>query len=1268
MCALSFYAWQGMDGAGKDWRALDLSPAEHLERFNLFAERTHITARYQAHPLDGVVRPDLIKFMLAAAQLGALASRSGSAHTILITLATDGMAITPKLEVLPQLLQLVGAEGGPKSVADLHKPHAEDSLAHLYTSVVECHALTLATRDGSQFEMPIAAFGESNRGGASAVAGRHAQLMSQLTACLSCLITAEVTGAPVKCEEGCPWEECSDETCARCTKAGVPPQASILERGCKACVRRQYQAALAAEALGATSAAPPPPTTKGTKAAPLKTEQEARMLADELVCAAGLSTACCLRVHPLALASDQEAKEAALMRSLDADATASLADPGMGEYKALTFPFPDGVHLLKLCRSGLHWWWCVLDGHLFSMRLLFPLRRSADEKLRVGVSKAVRTAALRNRDRMSFETVLELLSFDLADALPPQAPVVVTLFPEVWTKLVRDCPPGAVGCVADVSPVAARNLLFFSDPERRQIRMVQLHCPVRVSLVAGGGRDTDGRDRSRDDPCFGPAATFSQPWGLCTTKVRVSADASTIPTFLFVVDASGGGQMLSAIDVSPLLNESMRVYQGDEQEPGFEEQYEGTTTDATSRKHNRLAHVSNVSIAVEAGTAQPTQPTGICNATAGRRNLEWPSALQLLITDAACAVVYSAAVSGADDLSQQHRRPTFRAVLSLHCSLPSGFQPIAVSCSRTVRVAVVGCARSGRVLAFDADNGQHLHSCCVPEVSSVHGIALRDDGALQLACWPGSIVGGQLSRDPTTGSCTITALDPCIADGHRHMEDCGTCHDDLARLATTARPRAIVWMGKSAVFADGIKNIRLLTDVAPLKRVFAGLAPFAAAIGHLPGAAPLTWAEATDTLRALVSLFQQWEREACERTGRGSAKGLNGPDGILSAQCRNGFRMFERSAKGALAWAKSSAGVDLEAAGVSWSRLLELTAERFFHWMRAGAEGSSAMPTYGEYCSKRARVIDIRLERRFMGHRVPMFTGSDNYYPELKERAADVEALLTKLAEQLDLPSVQAREVGELSSAERRAQLGELREWQQALSGARTRQNGPRARTADHAGALPAERQLTRPPAEHGERSELLAHMLGPDTAGNAAIPTTSPIVRCLYRSGTVVAFKSGRCDPRMDAFGVDGIWLGLLDGDVHVHWPPPQDATRAYVHNDVRVVWLTLLCGESLRFEREFVVPTLELCQAIVGPVEMEDISAPYHKLGTYFSLPDDEYLRLKHLGEDLQQDEWAAAEVRAERSRLEAEATAEAMQFQRQDVERLEGKRPATKVARRN
>jgi hypothetical protein len=81
-------------------------------------------------------------------------------------------------------------------------------------------------------------------------------------------------------------------------EAGVPPQASIIERGCKACVCRQYQAALAAEALGATSAAPLPPTTKGTKAAPLKTEQEAQE-ARMLVCAAGLSTACCLRVHPL---------------------------------------------------------------------------------------------------------------------------------------------------------------------------------------------------------------------------------------------------------------------------------------------------------------------------------------------------------------------------------------------------------------------------------------------------------------------------------------------------------------------------------------------------------------------------------------------------------------------------------------------------------------------------------------------------------------------------------------------------------------------------------------------------------------------------------------------------------------------------------------------------------------------------------------------------------------------------------------------------------
>jgi len=58
-------------------------------------------------------------------------------------------------------------------------------------------------------------------------------------------------------------------------------------------------------------------------------------------------------------------------------------------------------------------------------------------------------AATPPQDRMDFATVVELLSFAVLDALPVQAPVVVTIFPERWTRLTRDCPSSSIEAIAD---------------------------------------------------------------------------------------------------------------------------------------------------------------------------------------------------------------------------------------------------------------------------------------------------------------------------------------------------------------------------------------------------------------------------------------------------------------------------------------------------------------------------------------------------------------------------------------------------------------------------------------------------------------------------------------------------------------------------------------------------------------------------------------------------------------------------------------------------
>ena len=64
---------------------------------------------------------------------------------------------------------------------------------------------------------------------------------------------------------------------------------------------------------------------------------------------------------------------------------------------------------------------------------------------------------------MDFSTVVELLSVAAPDALPVQAPVVVTIFPERWTRLTRDCPSSSIEAIADSCVFEPTNVVFVSD-------------------------------------------------------------------------------------------------------------------------------------------------------------------------------------------------------------------------------------------------------------------------------------------------------------------------------------------------------------------------------------------------------------------------------------------------------------------------------------------------------------------------------------------------------------------------------------------------------------------------------------------------------------------------------------------------------------------------------------------------------------------------------------------------------------------------------------
>ena len=185
------------------------------------------------------------------------------------------------------------------------------------------------------------------------------------------------------------------------------------------------------------------------------------------------------------------------------------------------------------------------------------LRASHDPAVQNAMYKAVHAASLRNRDRMSFETVVELMCFDCLTALPGSTDVVCTLYPESYTQLKRDCPDSVAGLLADMCSHPAGGMYFLSDPKKKEILAMQTHNPVRVTSIAGGASG-DGEDG------FARHASFSAPAGIVCMRVPEAG------TFVFVAD-SGLGNM-RCLDVGPFLNESVKVYEQDLLDNSFLEQ------------------------------------------------------------------------------------------------------------------------------------------------------------------------------------------------------------------------------------------------------------------------------------------------------------------------------------------------------------------------------------------------------------------------------------------------------------------------------------------------------------------------------------------------------------------------------------------------------------------------------------------------------------------------------------------------------------------------
>ena len=118
--------------------------------------------------------------------------------------------------------------------------------------------------------------------------------------------------------------------------------------------------------------------------------------------------------------------------------------------------------------------------HLINVCILLVIRRDRNPNVSSAVKRAISLKALKNKDRMSVETALEVFHPNVQRAIPTQD-IVVTLVPQIYT-FWRQNRPGNTLCPLDITIHQESCSTFFSDHTANQIMNCDLHSPSIVNF------------------------------------------------------------------------------------------------------------------------------------------------------------------------------------------------------------------------------------------------------------------------------------------------------------------------------------------------------------------------------------------------------------------------------------------------------------------------------------------------------------------------------------------------------------------------------------------------------------------------------------------------------------------------------------------------------------------------------------------------------------------------------------------------------------------
>lgn len=564
-------------------------------------------------------------------------------------------------------------------------------------------------------------------------------------------------------------------------------------------------------------------------------------------------------------------------------------DDQMKEQMKFLKPIPEAVHLGKCLKSSFANWFLFLNGERFNLSNLRVLYNDEDDDIRRRMRKEVTLSDVRNRDRMSVESMLTIAKPSVRDVIRKVPFLVQTIIPETFSlykgnaKGVIENPTGI--CVGE------HGSLFVTDNKKSRLFLARLHYPVDVTEVS---------------------KSLKNPNGVAYTSGIV-----------FVADTGNGRVVYKAIGSSVFINPNkMKVVDLRAQ---------------LDARHIQVHAAAKKNDLVKAMTKWvQEQRRGInysvsdLNKLPLNKEIMKPLAIVaaatdlLMVSDSHSHSVYQVSISNNGALLQ--------GTVSLVINLPETANPLGLAFDGS-SVYVANSSSDGGITKFNLATSASsiLVKNGTPNCHMVHGVDVSTDGSIVF-----TDRGSRLVRTLSPRTSEIQVVAGSGANSSR---------DGSSLAASFCQPTAICIEGKTMFVADtAVGAIKVVTPTNSLCKFLELLDSLCRMFGvHLRGvqAESHTIEDAISSLSELSSVVDLWVDEVQEKMGRKAA--TQGPQGTISSKSKRSVEILRESLCSLRDFLK-----DVNPGFHSFFKLvatLTLVVENFFSQMRSRND----MPTALEF-------------------------------------------------------------------------------------------------------------------------------------------------------------------------------------------------------------------------------------------------------------------------------------------------------------------------------